>query len=613
VTTILVAGAALHVLEALELRRRARAIPALPEPRAGDPGLDVEVVTGPDVAVDERTRAAGSHEMARSGVDVLDLVPGDLAVEPALRLLRRVNPDRRLGPDTTTWPGGAHEAVLIGPATAERMEAVPREPQSRGAMVRLTRRAQRMARGSSGTRVAPALRGGRRDGSDRWAEVEALSDFADPYAHLAPAWVAAEALQLAGLAAGVWRAPVPGLLALAAWCVKPLLVFGGSAPPGTLHPQGVAAASLLRLPRAVAGTASTIVAGRHAVRAERTRAADREVPAVPPEHERFEPRRTACPWCGAGELEPLVDIPDLIQQKPGTFHLDRCRACRHVFQNPALSLAGMDYYYDQFYDGAGEGLMDTIFAGLVRNDRQRIEAIAAVTDPKTWLDVGTDHGLFCARARGRFPATRFDGLDMGETVHEALRRGCIDTAYRGTLPELVPELPHDYDVVSMHHFLEMTRDPRAELDAAAEVLATGGHLMIEVPDPECEWARRLGRFWFAWYQPQRQHIVTCANLIAALEERGFDIVSVERGPATISGEFSGLVMLMLQAMTRSPHLPWLPPASPAQRVLRAAAIAAALPAAAVGGAIDLLKDARPRPDSIGNAYRVVARKGPAAA
>jgi SAM-dependent methyltransferase len=609
VTTVLLVGAALHVLEALELRRRLRAIPALPAPPAGDLGPEVEVVTGRGAAVDERTRAAGSHEMATAGLDVLDLVPGDLEVEPALRLLRRVNPDRPLGPDTTAWPGGAHAALLIGPATVERMAAIPSEPQSRAAMVRLTRRAQRMARGSFGIRVAPAVRGGRRDGADRWAEVEALTDFTDPYVHLAPAVVTAEALQLAALAAGAWIAPVPGLLTLAAWCAKPVLVFGGSPAAGTMRPQGIAAASLLRLPRAVANSATTMIAGRHAVRAERTRAAGREVPAAPPEHERFEPRRATCPWCEAGELEPLIDTPDLLQHKPGSFHLDRCRACGHVFQNPALSVAGLDYYYDQFYTGAGGQFMDTVFGGFAHHDSQRIAAVAAVAEPKTWLDVGTGPGLFCARARERWPAARFDGLDMSESVEEARLCGAIDTAYRGFFPDLVPELPDDYDVVSMHHYLENTRDPRAELDAATAVLATGGHLMIEVPDPESPWAARLGRWWVPWFQPQRQHLIPCANLIAALEERGFEVVSVERSGASIVPDLSGVVLFAMQTVARSPHLPWLPPVSPARRAVRPVALTAALPAAVVAQAIDRLKDARLKPDDIGDAYRIVARKG----
>src|SRR5207237_653225 len=52
---------------------------------------------------------------------------------------------------------------------------------------------------------------------------------------------------------------------------------------------------------------------------------------------------------------------DLLQHKPGRFTLARCRACRHIFQNPRLSLAGLDFYYKDFYDGIGEAGMEFIF------------------------------------------------------------------------------------------------------------------------------------------------------------------------------------------------------------------------------------------------------------
>src|SRR6266567_4088927 len=65
----------------------------------------------------------------------------------------------------------------------------------------------------------------------------------------------------------------------------------------------------------------------------------------------FEPRRTACPWCGSARLRERLRTTDLLQHKPGRFHLDRCQDCGHVFQNPRLSFAGLEFYYRDFYDG----------------------------------------------------------------------------------------------------------------------------------------------------------------------------------------------------------------------------------------------------------------------
>src|SRR5262245_14931801 len=190
---------------------------------------------------------------------------------------------------------------------------------------------------------------------------------------------------------------------------------------------------------------------------------------------------------------------------------------------------------------------------------RRCDALARHARPRAWLDVGTGHGHFCVVARQRWPEATFDGLDLSESVDEAARRGWIDTAYRGLFPDLAGGLPRSYDVVSMHHDLEHTRDPRAELAAAAKVLEPGGHLVVEVPDPASPFARRLGRWWFSWFQPQHLHFVPCENLVAALADEGFEVLEVERGPANQGGDLFLAVLLLLQHVAPSPQAPWLPP------------------------------------------------------
>ena len=74
-----------------------------------------------------------------------------------------------------------------------------------------------------------------------------------------------------------------------------------------------------------------------------------------------EPRRDDLP--ALREPRPRVHRrhPDLLQHKPGRFTLERCRGCGHVFQNPRLSLDGLDFYYRDFYDGLGEAGMELVF------------------------------------------------------------------------------------------------------------------------------------------------------------------------------------------------------------------------------------------------------------
>jgi hypothetical protein len=135
--------------------------------------------------------------------------------------------------------------------------------------------------------------------------------------------------------------------------------------------------------------------------------------------------------------------------------------------------------------------------------------------------------------------------------------------------------------------------------------------MIEGPDVDCPWSRRLGRYWRCWFQPQHQHFVTCANLVAALDENGFDVVSVERGTASEGMDITSAVTFWVNRTAPDPRAVWRPPPSLAGRAKRLGVLAAAVPAVAVAALVDVVKDARlrrPGATTPGNAYRVVARR-----
>jgi SAM-dependent methyltransferase len=642
------------------LRRRLRSIAALPAPPltvvTGEPGVvaahaAVDVVACARGGVDRHTLAAVAADMEATGVELIDLVPGDLPADRALRLLRRVDPDR-LADDALATPGGAHEAVALHPTLASRLAlsgppsgldpeapfafgatgrealgavgssdptvapgaagAGARSGLDRGAMVRATVRAQRYAPRSARLRVAPNLAATPLAAGDRWRELDELTAFARTLAGLPPVLVAVETLHLLALSLGLLVAPGPALAALATWSAQPAMVFGpdrASDPATTLRPPSLAAASLLRLPRAWVDNLRTVADGLRATRARD--AAWQPAAPPPPVGELFEPRRDDCAWCGATDLVGRLDTPDRLQHKPGTFHLDECRSCGHIFQNPRLSIAGLNHYYDQFYEGLGEEPWSHLFAAMAPAYAKRMDTMARFTEPQAWLDVGTGHAHFCLAARQRWPETVFDGLDIGEPVEEARRRGWIDTAYQGMLPDLADGLPRSYDVVSMHHYLEHTRDPRLELAAAAKVLEPGGYLMIEVPDPSTPWSRRLGAHWRCWFQPQHQHFVRCENMVTALEDMAFEVVSVERGPATEGLDLVSSVALAVDGLAPYGPTPWIAPPSLAARLRRVAVMAAAAPALAAATVVDTVKDARlrrPGTTAPGNAYRVVARR-----
>jgi hypothetical protein len=107
----------------------------------------------------------------------------------------------------------------------------------------------------------------------------------------------------------------------------------------------------------------------------------------------------------------------------------------------------------------------------------------------------------------------------------------------------------------MYHYLEHTREPFSELDAAAKILPVGGYLLVELPNPESWFGRVLGRMWMSWFQPQHQHMIPVRNLVQALAVRGLSTVAVERGAAHRYGDLFTSLALALFAVAPDPRLP----------------------------------------------------------
>jgi SAM-dependent methyltransferase len=237
--------------------------------------------------------------------------------------------------------------------------------------------------------------------------------------------------------------------------------------------------------------------------------------------------------------------------------------------------------------------------------------VAAVGTPQRWLDVGAGHGHFCCVARELLPETRFDGLDLSESIDDAVRRRWVDHGIRGLFPEMAPALAERtdrYDVVSMSHYLEHTLDPRAEIAAAARVLPQGGLLFIEVPDPECGLGRLFGRNWMPWFQPQHLHFVSAKNLERLLRDHAFEPVAWHRGEAHQSVDFTFLAFTAIELLAPPLDLPWRPPSGLLARIWRKAVWVTLFPLIVVGWLLDRALGPLLRREGWSNTYRVLARR-----
>jgi len=589
--------------DTVRLRRRAAALRVLGDDPA-PPDDAFRLLKADGVRLDPDTIAAGRAHARAEGLAALDLVPRDLPVAKALDLLREVDPatyrTERLAPGR-----GACHAMLADEGVL-RAAGISSNGASKTAfdLAAATVNLKLHAPVDSDLVVAPRLI------TDQEVVVEAPQVVVALQGPLAGLVLTPRIARMITLFASGAFGPVWAAVVAAAWSAQPLAVFAGSRSLAPVDLWSYSATRAVQEPRyAIAALrAARRLRAAHADAVELRRPAY-EAQLTAGTEQFFEPRRTSCPWCESGDLRPRLRTTDLIQFKPGQFTLEQCQRCRHIFQNPRLNPDGLSFYYRDFYDGLGEPLMHWIFSSAAGSYRSRGGALKPFAVPESWLDVGTGHGHFCNVARETWPQTAFDGLDMTEGIEVAERRGWVRRGYRGTFAARAPDLAGAYDVVSMFHYLEHTPDPHLELQAARTVLRPGGHLLIDVPDPESRWSKLLGKRWMPWFQPQHLHLIPVHNLRRRLEELGFTIVLEQHAEANIPIDLLMAALMTVRTAERSDALPWLPhsPGRPS-RLARLGVTTAALPLLCAAGIADrLIEPLSPRIGLV-NAYRILARK-----
>ena len=608
---LLPAVAAGLTANALRYRQRLGRVPVLDERSADDIVLagsaeasdgEYVLVVARGVRVPLQTQIAALRHAASRQFLVLDLVPAALPADRLLALLRAVDPATYTGDPLAAGRSAGH-ALVLHRSVVERAGIDPDHERSTFELLELASSLKLYAPWASGFAIAPSLPAVAASGA-LWDQQYAA------FGGLTGGMLVARTVALTGLAVAALRGGRPGLAALAAYQLQPMLVATGTPAAGRERRQLAAtraltsAADIVRTARSRRDAVTDPVAD---VQARRADYHDAAVATTRPE-ELLEPRRDDCPLCASTDLSRHADVPDLIQGKPGIFHVDECGGCGLLFQNPRLTIPGLDFYYRDFYDGLAAKQMEATFSSSRDSYQGRVDLISSATTPQRLLDVGTGQGHFCLIAREMWPEAEIHGLDFTPNVDLAERRGWIDQAHNGLFPDLAPKLRGEFDVVSMHHYLEHTRDPGAELDAAAEVVAPGGYLEIEVPNPESRLGRALGRYWVALLQPQHQMLITLSSLSGMLRERGFTVVATQVAEAHQPADLGVAAFLLTNRIAPPVDVPWSPPPTRARRILRTTLSVGLFPLLLVGYTLDgLLKPVIANTGSA-SAYRILARK-----
>ncbi|MBI2891405.1 MAG: class I SAM-dependent methyltransferase [Nitrospirae bacterium] len=238
---------------------------------------------------------------------------------------------------------------------------------------------------------------------------------------------------------------------------------------------------------------------------------------------------TDCPLCGSDAWRPIMRAREYVYPEQTEFQLAQCRPCGHVFTNPRPSPDTMGAYYPTgtwTAPSRGNKLEDYRIGGLPWREamRRRAEGIMRhARPPGTLLDIGCGDGLFLHHMREQ--GWKVEGVEPGGPAG-AYARGTLGLKIHPGSAENVT-LPSDrYSVVSLHHSLEHTNDPRRVLCSVRAALRPEGLLHVRVPNFSSLDRRLFGKSWVGLYVPCHLHHFTPGRLVRLVRECGFRVLEL---------------------------------------------------------------------------------------
>jgi 2-polyprenyl-3-methyl-5-hydroxy-6-metoxy-1,4-benzoquinol methylase len=231
-----------------------------------------------------------------------------------------------------------------------------------------------------------------------------------------------------------------------------------------------------------------------------------------------------CPLCDGRRSSPLLEAPDNAPGGSGLwFAVVQCQECGLCFTNPRPSPATIGRFYPAVY---------LPHRTPTRRKRRRRSAKRILSWPRKcserqalpWhgqgrlLDFGCGGGSFLDRMNRQ--GWRVTGLDACRPAVQRVQADLGLRALAGTLPH--PELrPGEFDVITMWHSLEHVHAPLQTLREAHRLLASGGKLLVAVPNIDSLPFRWFGRAWFGLDLPRHLTHFAPWTLRLMLERAGF--------------------------------------------------------------------------------------------
>lgn len=210
-----------------------------------------------------------------------------------------------------------------------------------------------------------------------------------------------------------------------------------------------------------------------------------------------------------------------------SFSIFRCASCGHGMVHP-MPKSTEEIYGEDYFAGAGEGFGYANYDAdkeplrpFLTQELARVEKYAP-SDSREVLDVGAATGFFLEIAKERGWQTR--GVEISEFAARIACEKGLDVQ-AGILSQ-AGYFPESFDLITLWDVIEHVELPKEELVRVHKLLREGGLILMTTPNFSSSYAKLLGRRWHAIVPPEHLHYFTFKSMQQALEETGFETISI---------------------------------------------------------------------------------------
>ncbi|HBF43560.1 MAG TPA: hypothetical protein DDW42_08035 [Desulfobacteraceae bacterium] len=228
----------------------------------------------------------------------------------------------------------------------------------------------------------------------------------------------------------------------------------------------------------------------------------------------------SCILCGSRKREPLME--------KGSWRVYRCASCGLGFLDPRPSekevkdLYCEKYFADQYDMGIEPNTSK--FEKRLSQESHRLHFFCGIKKKGRVLDIGCGNAYFLAACRNK--GYEVYGLDISDwAARYATQKLGIPVVIGKSRTVELP--PHNFDIITMWHFLEHTRNPHKTVLEAKKWLKEDGILIIDVPNYESTDAQKNWGNWVGWQLPYHFYHFTPKTLKDLAEKCGLRAIKTK--------------------------------------------------------------------------------------